>query len=250
MRLLRKKYRDQTGMFLLEGPRPVMDAVKTGNTLQTVFIRSTGADSPDAAALSALCEERGITCAVLPEELFGRLSDTENSQGVIAVARKSATKEPGGRAVILDRLQDPGNIGTIIRTAEAAGFSSLIAIKGTGDIYAPKTVRAAAGSLLRVDVFEVEDADEAISLCAKYGMKIVASDLEGAEEYTDADLTDALAIVVGNEGSGISEEIRQAADIRVRIPMEGNIESLNAAVAAGILMYESVRQKRAAGKVK
>ena len=156
----------------------------------------------------------------------------------------------GRRAVILDRLQDPGNIGSIVRTAEAAGFGTLIAIKGTGDVYSPKTVRAAAGSLLRVDVFEGMDSGEAVRLCREQGMRIIASDLEGAAEYTDADLTGDIAIVIGNEGNGISDEFREAADTLVRIPMEGDIESLNAAAAAGVLMYESMRQRRAAGKVK
>ena len=248
LRLLRKKYRDQTGMFLIEGPRPVMDAVKAGNRLETVFIRESAADDPETFGLVDLCP------VVLADGLFDRLSDTENSQGVLAVARKLPqcsgipAKAGARRVVILDRLQDPGNIGTIIRTAEAAGFGTLIAIKGTGDIYSPKTSRAAAGSLLRVDVFEGMSAADAISLCKESGVRIIASDLNGASEYTEADMTGDIAIVIGNEGSGISDEIRSAADTLVRIPMEGDIESLNAAAAAGILMYEALRQRRAVGK--
>ena len=194
-------------------------------------------------------EAKSIRLSLLADGLFDRLSDTENSQGIVAVAGKPdpRLKTP---AVILDRLQDPGNIGTIIRTAEAAGFGTLIAIKGTGDIYSPKTARAAAGSLLRVNVFEGLETGEAVRLCREQGIRIVASDLEGSVEYTAADLTGDMALVIGNEGSGVSDEIRQAADDKVKIPMEGTIESLNAAVAAGLLMYESVRQRHAAGKVK
>ena len=241
LRLLRKKYRDQTGMFLIEGPRPVMDALKAGNRLEAVFIRESAADSPQARGLVEL---RPV---ILADDLFDRLSDTENSQGILAVAVKA---EPQMRApvVILDRLQDPGNIGSIIRTAEAAGFGTLIAIKGTGDIYSSKTSRAAAGSLLRVDVFEGMSAADAIGLCREHGVRIIASDLEGSVEYTEADMTGDIALVIGNEGSGISDEIRSAADTLVRIPMEGDIESLNAAAAAGILMYEALRQRRAVGK--
>ena len=150
--------------------------------------------------------------------------------------------------MVLDRLQDPGNIGTIIRTAEAAGFHALIAIKGTGDIYSPKTARAAAGSLLRVDVFEGMETAEAIRLCTEKGLRIIASDLDGAVDYTEADLHGNIALVIGNEGSGVSGQIRGAADTKVKIPMEGNIESLNAAAAAAVLMYEAARQRRAAGK--
>ena len=140
LRLLRKKYRDQTGMFLIEGPRPVMDAVSAGNRIETVFIRESAADSPGIRGFVELCadEAKSIRLSLLADGLFDRLSDTENSQGVVAVAVKPdpRLKTP---LVILDRLQDPGNIGTIIRTAEAAGFGALIAIKGTGDIYSPKT---------------------------------------------------------------------------------------------------------------
>ena len=258
LRLLRKKYRDQTRLFLLEGPRPVMDALKSGAGLETVFIRESAAAETAAEELEALCSSagEGPQCVLLADELFDRLSDTEHSQGVLAAARKpdgGALKTGSqSKVLILDRLQDPGNIGTIIRTAEAAGFTALIAIKGTGDIYAPKTVRAAAGSLLRVDVFEGYETEEAVSLCRRMGLRIIAGDLEGAADYTQADLTGGIAFAIGNEGRGVSDELKAAADIKVRIPMEGDIESLNAAVAAGILMYEAYRQERAAqtaGKV-
>ena len=257
LKLLRRKYRDQTGMFLIEGPRPVMDAIRSGDKLQTVFISEGALEKslPAAAAaeeLESLCMKNECRCAVLAEELFSRISDTEHSQGVLAAAYKpqKGEIEGGSGILILDRLQDPGNIGTIIRTAEAAGFGTLIAIKGTGDLYAPKTVRAAAGSLLRVNVFEGLETGEAVRLCREQGIRIIDSDLEGSVEYTSEDLTGDIALVIGNEGSGVSNEIRRVADSKVRIPMEGTIESLNAAVAAGLLMYESVRQRRAAGKVK
>lgn len=248
VRLLRRKYRDQTGMFLLEGPRPVIDALKAGNNIETVFFMETAADSPEAQEAERLCVEKGIHAVLLADDLFDRLSETEHSQGVLAIACKSIPQELSGSVVILDRLQDPGNIGTIIRTAEAAGFGALIAIKGTGDIYSPKTARAAAGSLLRVDVFEGMETDAAVSLCRERGLRIIASDLEGAVEYTAADMAGNMALVIGNEGSGISGAFRDAADEKVRIPMEGNIESLNAAAAAAVLMYEALRQRRTAGK--
>ena len=236
-----------------------MDALNSDFCPETVFIRESMASRAEALKPASICgrPENAAQCVLLADELFDRLSDTEHSQGVLAVARKPETCEgvAADRVLILDRLQDPGNIGTIIRTAEAAGFGTLIAIKGTGDLYAPKTVRAAAGSLLRVNVFEAYETEEAVSLCRKLGLRIIAGDLEGAVDYTQADLAGGVAIAVGNEGSGVSDELKAAADIKVRIPMEGDIESLNAAVAAGILMYEAYRQQcgeRAdtAGKVK
>ena len=249
LRLLRKKYRDQTRLFLLEGPRPVTDALKSGAGVASVFIKESAAGRADARTLEKLCAGAASAppCVLLADELFNRLSDTEHSQGVLAVVRKPdapADAACGRGVIILDRLQDPGNIGTIIRTAEAAGFTALIAIKGTGDIYSPKTVRAAAGSLLRVNVFEGYDTEEAVSLCRRLGLRIIAGDLDGAADYTQADLTGGVAFAIGNEGSGVSEELKSAADLKVRIPMEGDIESLNAAVAAGLLMYEAYRQER------
>ena len=244
LKLLRKKYRDEMGMYLLEGVKPVADAIDAGTDIETVIIREGSG--------VGITADHGCNTAVMSSRLFERLSDTETSQGVIAIAAKRQCEDlPGrGNAVILDRLRDPGNIGTIIRTAEAAGFDAVIAVKGTGDVYSPKVVRAAAGSLLRMAVMEGVETEEAIEICRRRGRKIVATTLTDAVDYRDADMSGGAAIVIGNEGSGVSSKFIEAADVKVRIPMKGEIESLNAAVAAGVLMYECERQAAAAGKVK
>ncbi len=241
LRLKRKKYRDSEGKYLLEGIKPLKDAFAQGITVDCLFFRED-ADSGVRKFSDA------VKMIELDRNLFDELSDTENSQGVVAVVRKKTQDSfrfmGTGAAVILDRLQDPGNIGTIIRTAEAAGCSGIIAIKGTVDLYSPKVIRSAAGSLFRMPVLEGLETDEAVRICTCAGKKIAVSCLIESVDYRDAKLGNNTAIVIGNEGQGVSREFMNLADIRVKIPMGGEIESLNAAVAAGILMYAT------AGKVK
>ena len=245
-RLLRKKYRDEQGMYLMEGVKPLRDAIDTGIGIEKVFIcEGTGAEKELAGWTDA--EDRQV---FLSRSLFDKLSETETSQGIIAVARKNQPDEEafakaseGKGLIVLDRLQDPGNLGTIIRTAEAAGYGGLILVKGSADSYAPKVVRAAAGSLFRMPILQVQSAEETIKLLRKLGRRIVVTYLEGGLNCFDAELRPADAIVIGNEGQGVSQDFADAADVRVIIPMEGQIESLNAAVAAGILMYISTNKR-------
>lgn len=243
LKLIKKKYRDETGLYLLEGVKPLEDALAMGIRLKTVFL------CEGTQRAEVFSED---LCMMLDDKLFAKLSDTGTSQGVISVAEQrrfspeAFAKEAGGKGtnvVILDRLQDPGNIGTIIRTAEAAGYKGIIMVAGSGDVYSPKVVRAAAGSLFRMPVIWVEDVDAAAELAAKMDKKLTVTCLEGAENCFDVDMTENIALVIGNEGRGVSERFMDLSDIRVKIPMEGSIESLNAAVAAGILMYQSQKIK-------
>ena len=252
LRLTRKKYRDAEGMYLLEGVKPLEDAVAQGIHVEKLIISGNSeakSGNSEAKSIGIISGDADADMEIvqLEPKLFAELSDTETSQGVIAVVRKNSMEPAefmeaakGRPIVILDRLQDPGNIGTIIRTAEAAGFGGIIGIKGTGDIYSPKVVRAAAGSILRMPILEGVETAEAIELC-RAGRQLVVSCLEGAVDYREAKLDGDIALVVGNEGSGAGEELIAAADTLVKIPMEGEIESLNAAVAAGILMYAGKR---------
>ena len=240
LRLLRKKYRDQEGKYLIEGVKPLTDACNAGIAVEMIFVR----EDSDAGIIT----DSQSNVSMLSGDLFDRLSETEASQGLIAVARKNRSEAGDGSIIVLDRLQDPGNIGTIIRTAEAAGFAAVMTVKGTADVYSSKVVRAAAGSLFRMNIIECLKTDEAVRLCRERKCSIIVTALEGAVNCFEADLTHA-AIVIGNEGSGVSREFLAAADKKVKIPMKGEIESLNAAVAAGLIMYESARQE-AAGKVK
>ena len=243
LKLLRKKYRDRTGCYLLEGRKPLLDALETGLTIEKVFV----CDGTDSALIPDIPREK-ITG--LSPKLFGELSDTDTSQGLIAVARRRmhspqefADLVKDGDVVVLDRLQDPGNAGTIVRTAEAAGFAGVICLKGSADLFSPKVVRSAAGSLLRVPVLAELAREEAVSLLRDMEKQIVVTAMKGAEDCFEAAFDRPCALVIGNEGAGVGEDLLREADRTVRIPMRGRIESLNASVAAGILMYQIGRRK-------
>ena len=273
--LLQKKYRDQRGEYLIEGENLIVEAIKTGQELRTILVRADRADDyaeliDDACGLAA-DGTHGTAVAArtnafsIAENLFDKLSQTETSQGIIASVRKQdfdkedfleckcgdpdgdsseSGIDRGGNFLVLDRLQDPGNIGTIIRTADAAGYKLVIAMKGTADIYSPKTVRAATGSLFRMPVVFMDSSTELVEFTRAAGKKLVATCFDTDRYYFDEDLTEDIALVIGNEGNGISQEIIESSDLRIKIPMHGNIESLNASVAAGILMYETVRGRK------
>lgn len=239
--LTHRKYRDRLGRYLIEGENLLAEAVKTGADIQTVLLRR-GCDRLPAALVDK--------AFVLDERLFDRLAQTETSQGLLAVvAKPTADKadfvQTPGNFIVLDRLQDPGNIGTIIRTADAAGYSLAVIMKGTADVFSPKTVRAATGSLFRMPVVFLDSVSELSEFTKAAGKKLVATCFDTQCYYFDVDLTDNIALVIGNEGNGISSEIIESSDIRIKIPMHGSIESLNASVAAGILMYEAVRGNKA-----
>ena len=234
LKLLRKKSRDETGLYLLEGTKPLRDALDLGIMIEKIFA-CMGKDLEDWVPQDK--------CIWLDEKLFADLSETVHSQGIIAVLRRPETdsdafmKKAQGPLIVLDRLQDPGNAGTIIRTAEAAGCGGVITLTGSTDLYSPKVVRSAAGALLRMPVLTDLTEGALVSLLREHGRPLVVTALEHAEDCFEADLPKQAALVIGNEGSGVSQALLEAADLRVRIPMKGKIESLNAAVAAGILMY-------------
>lgn len=241
-KLASRKYRDQYGQYLIEGERVIRDAVKTGQRMTAVI-------AEDGYPL----EENAFSCpcVISDKKLFSQIAQTQTSQGIIAVVEKpslnreafcSKISEQSGNVVLLDRLQDPGNIGTIIRTADAAGYSGVMTIKGTADLFSPKIVRAAAGSLFRMPVFSAENPQEAVSILEKAGKTVLATGFDTSLYYYDVDMKRDIGLIIGNEGNGISDELMGMAHKIIKIPMDGDIDSLNAAVAAGILMYESVRK--------
>lgn len=234
-----RKYRDQSGRYLIEGENLLAEAVKNQAQIETVLVRE-GYERPIPPGL----EDKRF---LLDAKLFDRLAQTMTSQGILAVVVKDDHRKEdflaasGGNFIVLDRLQDPGNIGTILRTADAAGYRLAILMKGTADVYSPKVVRAATGSLFRMPVVSMASAEELVEFTRAAGKKLTATCLDAARCYYEEDLTHDIALIIGNEGNGISRELIESSDIRIRIPMHGNIESLNAAVAAGVLMYEAVR---------
>lgn len=237
-RLKKKKYRDEAGLYLIEGYKPLADAVASGIKINLIIVKE---------GTSFENEFDGAQVCMLDSRLFDGISETETSQGIVAVAEQSMYPadmlseficKSEDNVVVLDRLQDPGNVGTIIRTAEAAGYGAVLVMAGTADVYSSKVVRAAAGSLFRMPVFYAGNNAEAICALKNADLTITATDISSETDYNDVELTKKIALVIGNEGQGVSEAFLKASDIKIRIPMAGAIESLNAAVAAGILMYQ------------
>lgn len=240
--LTMRKYRDRSGLYLIEGENLLDEAIRNHVRIETVLVRED--------CQKALPPEAADKAFLLDARLFDKLAQTVTSQGILAVVAKAEVRKedfiglPGSNFIVLDRLQDPGNIGTILRTADAAGYRLAILMKGTADVYAPKVVRAATGSLFRMPVVFMDSSSELVEFSRTAGKKLVATCFDTDRYYFDEDLTKDIALIIGNEGSGISEELMESSDLKIKIPMQGNIESLNASVAAGILMYEAVRGKK------
>ena len=246
--LSEKKYRERYDAFIVEGEKLAEEAVSQGRDIKAIFVR-TGARN-DILSLAHRAEADGIPVYELTGDVFMKVVRTETPQDVAAVLRLVRTgeqefleKTAEGNLLVLDRLQDPGNVGTLIRTAEAMGFAGIITVKGTADPYQPKVVRAAAGSILRMPVLMLEDARSVIEFLSKAGKRVFAADAgERSIDCADADISEASAVIIGNEGSGVCDEFSEASEC-IRITMEGRTESLNAAIAGSIIMYESNRQK-------
>ena len=187
---------------------------------------------------------------VVTEEQMKKLTDTVTPQGILCVVRQpSYTMEdiinhPGHKLImILEDIQDPGNLGTIFRTAEGAGASGIIMTKGCADLFNPKVVRSTMGSIYRVPFFVTDDIEQTISLVKNAQIEVFAAHLKGEHFYDEIEYKDA-AFLIGNEGRGLKDSTASLADTYIKIPMSGELESLNASMAAGILMYEHNRQIR------
>ena len=178
------------------------------------------------------------------------MSDTQTPQGILCVMRKRSWTEgdilTGNAPLVmaLEDIQEPGDLGTILRTGEGAGISGIFMSPGCADIYNPKTIRSTMGSIYRVPFVCVSSLEETAARLHAAGVRLCAAHLQGSVVYTEPDYTSATAFLIGNEGNGLRPETAALADCRIRIPMAGQVESLNAAMASGILMYEAARQRK------
>ena len=258
LRLVRKlssrKGRDEEKRFTAEGRNLTAEILERGVDIDFIMTcESVLADSNSSSGrlVRSAADSPDILVCVLPDREFAKLTDAGTGIGMLAVVKKPeytaeliSSLEPEDNILVLDRIQDPGNMGTLIRTAAAAGYKAVLAMSGTVDVYSPKVLRATAGMIFEIPVIYIRDADVLSSLIGQSGRRIVVSDVSGGVPYYEADLREGIALVIGNEGQGVSPEIMDIADVRVTLPMRGSIESLNAAVAAAILMYETIRQTK------
>lgn len=187
---------------------------------------------------------------VVSGEVYEKISDTQTPQGILVVMdRPEYTVEqlldvPNPLLVILEGIQDPGNLGTIVRTAEGAGASGIVMSPNTVDIYNPKTIRSTMGSIYRVPFIYVDDLQDTLLILKRKGVKLYAAHLKGQKEYDEFSYQGGTGFLIGNEGNGLKKETADLADSYLRIPMEGQLESLNAAVATALLLYEAHRQRK------
>lgn len=244
-KLSEKKYRQQTGLFMLEGIKLVQELVDSSWQIDSVFIDKNLTLSTD------FLSELNTRCANLyyvTPEIIAKISDVSSAQGIVAVAHMHNHPAEGcslgehDTVLLLENIQDPGNIGTIIRTAVATGVSAVIMTVDCADIYSPKVVRSSMGGLLRMPIL-IMDISEAIAYLRAQGFKIHVTSLHDATNLYSAQLSGKTAIVLGNEANGVSDYALAQADSKLFIPQIGKIESLNVSIAAGVIMYETLRQK-------
>lgn len=249
--LKQRKYRDKLEMFIAEGVRLVEECGDTDWPVEICIYTEKAAAQPRTRAIIERLSATNCRMIIVSEEIYCKISDTDQPQGIMAIVKKrhltvehllvASDKPP--LFVVLDGIQDPGNVGTIIRTADAAGCTGIIALKGSADIFAGKTVRATMGSLFHLPVIEGLSQAELLLTLKQNGIKLLATCLQQSVAYYQADYTGPAAIVLGNEGQGVNPQLINAADSRLIIPLIGQAESLNVAVAAGIILYEAVRQR-------
>lgn len=246
------KMRREENLFVAEGLRMCGEIPK--NKIRTLYVSESFRKGSHFSWLAEGVKQ----VEVVTDTVFDALSDTRTPQGVLALAEQEHyTLEEVSEArrqekktrvlphlMILEELQDPGNLGTIFRAGEGAGVTGVVMDAKTADIYSPKAVRSTMGSVLRVPFVYVEDLASAIALIKKKGIRLYAACLEESRDYDKEDYRGGMGFLIGNEANGLKPETAAMADARVRIPMMGRVESLNAAMAASVLMYEAARQRR------
>lgn len=223
--------RKETGLFLVEGRKMTAEALASAFPVEAVLVaEGVSADVPDS-----------VPVFELPERLFATLTETKTPQGIAAVVRETELPLSGTHLVALDGVQDPGNVGTILRTLDAAGLDGALLSPACADPYTPKVLRATMGSIFRTPVGLCADLSARLRKLKSEGYEILSSQLDGEPFYARAPIGDRWVLVIGNEGNGVTEPVRALATRRLRLPMRGGAESLNAAVAAGIMMYDLMR---------
>lgn len=235
-----KKYRQKEGLFLLEGKRAVEEALASHWTLRALFFTRL----PEGWERRA--EESTLSWYEVPLPVLQKITATEDPQSVAALVEirqenLDSFAPERGFVLVLDQIRDPGNLGTLIRTADALGAAGVVLLEDTADLYNPKVVRSTMGSLFHLPVCTGVKAGKLEAWCRKNGYALWATALEGAEDVTKLQWPAKTALVLGSEAEGVSPEILAAADQKVKIPMAGQAESLNVAVAGGIVMFEAAR---------
>jgi len=245
--LHRRRARERRRLTLAEGVRLVEEVLAAGLTVKGAVVSPALEATPRGAALKQRLSREGLALEPVTDELLAELAGTERPQGIVAVVQPRQWRlddirpGPSGVILVLDAVQDPGNVGALARTAQGLGAAGLIALPGTGDLANPKSLRGSMGALFRLPA-ATADIEACIGWARGAGVALWVTGPDGIPVHR-ADRTGPVAVVVGNEGAGIRPELVSAAACSVAVPLTGGVESLNVAVAAGIILYEVTRAR-------
>ncbi len=256
------RFRREMGLFVAEGIKITKEALVLPGKINQIFISEGFSKTEDYKDFMTFIEDKckGISenyfetimnsCKILSDSLFNKISETVNPQGIISVCKTSTCdindfiKDKEGLVLILDDLNDPGNLGTIIRSSLGAGVDGIILSKNSVDVYNPKVIRSTMGAVFKMPLLYTDDLEKDINLLTDNKYEIVVTTLENSVDYYDVDYKGNVGVVIGNEANGVSEKIKNMPLTHVTIPMKNSLESLNAAVAASVIIYEVARQRR------
>ncbi len=228
-----RKGRRETGCFLVEGRKMTEEALASAFPVEAILM--------DADRAGEFRLPGGVHVYTMPAHVLAAVCDTKTPQGIAAVVRMADVPLAGKRLVAMDGVQDPGNVGTIIRTADAAGFDGVLLSGQCADVFNPKVLRATMGSIFRMGIRVTDDLPGELMRQVQSGAAVLSSQLDGEPFYRMQPVGAPFVLVIGSEGNGVTDEVKAVATHRVKLPMRGGAESLNAAVAAGIMMYELTR---------
>lgn len=248
-KLKEKKYRDQEGKYIVEGIKLIEEAIQENANIDTIIICEECMKTYDIEN-KLLYSIAKYNCVYVTQKIFSIITDVVNPQGIIAVIKKQSTENEinfdEDIIVALDNIQDPGNLGTILRTVDSVNLKQILVSKESADAYNPKVVRSTMGAIFRVKIIECDDLKDTLKKLQQNKYKVVVSSLDTKNSMYDISY-DKKVIVIGNEANGVSKEIQAIANEKIKIPMLGRTESLNASVATGIILYEYVRRKISKG---
>lgn len=221
--------RREAGAYLVEGIKMAREALSRPGLCRHLYV--TQETLP-------LFEGAACPMTLITDNVLAALCDTKTPQGVLALVNLPEKAELGSRIIVMDGVQDPGNVGTILRTADAAGFTGALLSPACADPFSPKVLRATMGSIFRLPICTQEDLPAALKALAGAGYSVLSSQLDGEPFFERGPVGEKFVLIIGNEGNGVSEPVKAAATHRLALPMQGGAESLNAAIAAGIMMYD------------
>ena len=242
-----KKERDLSNEYIIEGIKLIQEAMQENAKIKQIII-CDDCEKTESIPKDLMYEIAKQECIYVTNKVFDSITEVMNPQGILAIIEKHSKEiqidDKQDIILALDDIQDPGNLGTILRTADSIGLTQILVSKGTADSYNPKVVRSTMGAIFRVKIIECEDLVKTLKEIKKHKFEIVVSSLQTDNSIYDINYHKKV-IVIGNEANGVKKEIQDLADKKIKIPMLGKTESLNASVATGIILYEYVRQKLA-----